>query len=382
MKLTYLAALLFLCLTLFCKKPEPEVSQVPTIAKEALVGTYVFQELDWRSLGTAAPQLVLPDTRAESYAPSIACASIDLNRNEFQLLLPLSGEKLSFPLGEKFTYKEDTNYNQKTVGRIEFEVKSQGKTFSLTANDTGMIFGDFGTGVKTDVFAGKPFKSVEDCTAFPITVKKECKNGIKKGIVYIVSKDGSALRASPSFEADSLENIPVGTDIQISDTPEGSGGQWSKTEYKGKSGFVYKGSYDPAPVCYNENTPLQKIIDFTSLYAQSEIEFESDRIRERLVLKAAYRKEESKTHSFENKISKLPIDYQIWARNIDDESFAVENVIYTANQIKFKIERTSYEYDSHKVIGSNKMECYLDKEDILRLSPWNPKLATSSCVGI
>ncbi|EPG67745.1 hypothetical protein [Leptospira wolffii] len=382
MKLTYLATLLFLCLTVFCKKSEPEVSQVPTIAKEALVGTYVFQELDWKSLGTAAPQLVLPDTSAESYAPSIACASIDLNRNEFQLLLPLSGEKLSFPLGEKFTYKEDTNYNQKAIGRIEFEVKSQGKTFSLTANDTGMIFGDFGNGVKTDVFAGKPFKSVEDCTAFPITMKKECKNGIKKGIVYIVSKDGSALRSSPSFEADSLENIPVGTGIQISDTPEGSGGQWSKTEFKGKSGFVYKGSYDPAPVCYNENTSLQKILDFTSLYTQPEIKFESNPISERLILKTIYHNRDKKANSFENKISKLPIDYEIWGSDVSSESFSIENVTFTANQIKLKIERTSYEYETTKIIGSDKIECYLDKEDILRFSPWNPKLSTPNCARL
>lgn len=383
MKRIFLIFFSILLLTATCKKEEPGSSRLPTIRKENIGGFYIIQEPQLKTIREAAKKAAESTEEGYPSDKGLGCSYLDLNKNELRIFFPLSKETFTFTLGDEFNYKEYKDPSQEKEiygGKIEFTLKTPGKSVHLEASDKGDIRGDFGVWLKRDSFAGNPLKSVEDCGKFPATVNLECKNGIRKGVYYINAKEGSALRSESSFDADSLEKIPYGTSIQVTETQ----GQWGKTEFKGKTGFVFKDSYDESPICYSESLSLKKIFDFTTLYNTTTIEFpQSLNITHVLfTTKSLFGNKESSKYDYllENQLGRFYVEFLFDNYDYSVYSFEIKEIDFQKDKVRIDIdygEGDSYESPNER--EHRKYSCFLDKADLLKLSPWNPKIEFSGC---
>lgn len=354
-------------LNLMCKK-----ETIP-LQKEIYNGYYILNEPKIENIRNAMERSGGTST-SKSTISGYGCTQINLDQNKLSIYFPVTEEKFEFEISAEPENSE------------KIKVETFGKLGTLHINNKGEVESGFGNGKKISTFANKPILSLNDCKLLPIQVTKDCRKGIIPNTYYISEKNGSAIRSTPAFEGEVLEKLPNGEIIKIAQVEENSS-QWVKVEHNGKSGFIYKDSYSAAPKCYDENTAIQKIIDFTTLYNNVKFllpfETHSDHIPNyALKLSQTFMPDKSQEKDSKNQISKLPFSVLVspgpealeYTYKID--SFQIRN-----DDVLFRLKYSLFEYEG----GTDKprmveyYNCLVYKNDILKISPWNNEVHVSEC---
>lgn len=359
--------IIYLFLISNCKK------ETVAIQKEIYNGYYILNGPEIENIRKALERSGgIPVSK--SIISGYGCAQVNLDQNKLNIFFPATEEKFEFEINAEFETSE------------KIKVDIFGKAVTLYITNIGKIEGGFGTGEKISAFANKQIQSLDDCKLLPIQVTKDCRKGIIPNSYYIVEKQGSAIRSTPSFEGEILDKLSYGDIINIAPGEENLS-QWSKIEQNNKSGFIYKDSYSAAPICYDENSGIQRIIDFTTLYNDIKFllpfETHSRHIQNYAVkLYQKFTQDKPQEKGPKNQISKLPFTTLISPGPEGLEYiYAIESFQIRKDDILFRLKYSLYEYEgTGEPIAIKYYHCLVYKNEILKISPWNNEVHVSECI--